>query len=352
MEKHTDTTEKNSSWKKGALSLLFLLLLLSLSLGACALPDTENTVIVLSALGEEDVFRIDSITCSKAEFMLCLTNTQNLYEAAYGEGIWQTQSQGVTLEENVKETVLARLAQIKAVYLLAMSYGIVLDEAEMQALSLAADSYYASLSEEEIALLGISYETVYTLYEQMACADKVYAAIIAEVNPEISDDEARSISLQQIYFATDAATAAEVYKTAAEVVALAAAGSDFSALAAQYSDAEQVSLSLRRGQVEEVLEEAAFALETGEVSGLLEAGDGYYIFKCISTYDKEQTDANKAEILAERKQAAFLEVYEAFVEGLAKEVNEELYEALALVHEEAVCSDGFFRVYEVYFAGE
>ncbi len=38
------------------------------------------------------------------------------------------------------------------------------------------------------------------LYREYAMADKVYQLIIQDINPEISDDEARKITVQQILF--------------------------------------------------------------------------------------------------------------------------------------------------------
>lgn len=37
------------------------------------------------------------------------------------------------------------------------------------------------------------------LYREYAMADKVYQLIIQDINPEISDDEARKITVQQIF---------------------------------------------------------------------------------------------------------------------------------------------------------
>lgn len=77
--------------------------------------------------------------------MIYLTTTQNQYENVYGTEIWNTSLNGVTLEDNVKETVLARIAQIKTMYLLAKEKEVTLDEAEEAKVVQAAQEYYSSL---------------------------------------------------------------------------------------------------------------------------------------------------------------------------------------------------------------
>ena len=76
--------------------------------------------------------------------------------------------------------------------------------------------------------------------------------------------------------------------------------------------------------------------------------DGYYLLKCISTYDKEQTDANKEIIIQQRKNEAFGKEYDAFVESLNKKINEKLWQGIELIQDESVDTDDFFEIYEKY----
>ena len=129
-------------------------------------------------------------------------NTKNQYEEIFGEEIWNTSHDGVTLEANIKETVLAKLAKIKAMNLLAQQEGIVLDEGEKSRVMKASEEYYKSLNEVEIAGFQVTQEQIYTMYEEYALADKVYEHLITDINPEISDDEARTITVQHVLIKT------------------------------------------------------------------------------------------------------------------------------------------------------
>jgi foldase protein PrsA len=101
--------------------------------------------------------------------------------------------------------------------------------------------------------------------------------------------------------------------------------------------------------MEQEVETAAFLLETDEISPVVESESGYHIIKCLSTFDREETDANKLKILEQRRREAFGQEYDAFVSTLAKNLNQQLWEEIELIHDENVTTDNFFAVYEKYF---
>lgn len=320
-------------------------------------------VVFTTGFAKDEVFRIEDESCRTDELMVYLTTIQNQYESVYGAEIWNTALNGVTLEENVKETVLARIAQVKTMYLLAKEKEVALDEGEEALVKRAAEEYFTSLNEEEIAQMGVTLETVEKLYTQYALADKVYEYLIQGINPEISDDEARTITVQHILLRTytmdgagkkavysDAAKRA-VYDKACEIKTMAESGEyDFTELASRYSEDTNITYSFGKGEMEESFEEAAFLLETDEISPVVESESGYHIIKCISTFNREETDANKLEIVEQRRREVFGQEYDAFVDTLARNLNQKLWEELELIHDENVKTDNFFEIYEKYFA--
>lgn len=348
-------------WKK--LTALFACVWLLLSLTACGESGNGTKVIFTTGFGGDEVFRIGGSVCTVPEMMVYLTNTQNRYESVYGPEVWEVSLENVTMEENVKETVLAKLAQIKTMYLLAKDREVALDEAERRQVEQAAGEYFDSLNETEIELMGVKYDTIEQLYEEYALADKVYRYIIQDINPEISDDEARTITVQHILFRTYTMDGAgnrvdyserlrqSVREKACEVQQQAVSGEyDFVDLASRYSEDSTITYSFGKGDMEEGFEEVAFSLETGEVSPVIETDVGYHIIKCISTFDREQTDLNKLEIVEQRRREVFGQEYDAFVETLARQLNTGLWEDLALLHDEAVTTADFFDIYAKYFS--
>ena len=70
--------------------------------------------------------------------------------------------------------------------------------------------------------------------------------------------------------------------------------------------------SLGRGQETENYEEAAFALEEGQISAPVESEGKYYIIKCIDSYNEEETAKRKSELSLARKDQAFRSIYDEF----------------------------------------
>lgn len=343
------------------LAAVMVLLLCFGTLSACH-NKSGTKIVFTTGFGKDEIFRIEDESCKMAEMMVYLTATQNQYESVYGEEIWETSVNGVTLEENIKETVLAKIAQIKTMYLLAQSKGVGLSEEENKTIKKAANEYFQSLNKTEVSLMGVTLETIQNLYYQYAMADKVYQEIIQDINPEISDDEARTITVQYILLKTNTTdstgkkneystqTKTQIYEKACEIRELAASGdSDFEQLAMQYSEDDNITVSFGKGKMDPIIEETAFLLETGEVSEVVEYGAGYYIIKCISTFNREETDSNKLKIVEQRRKEVFGQEYNEFVKTLIRALNEKLWESVSLIHDEQVTTSDFFSVYKKYF---
>lgn len=339
-----------------------LLVCILWTMTGCA--DDENKKVVLTTGFEKnEVFRIEDVSCMLPEVMVYLTNTQNQYEQVYGEEIWETGVGDITLEENVKDIVLAKIARIKTLNLMAKENDVVLNDAEMNKVKVAADEYYDSLSETERELLNIDKALVTSLYEECALADKVCEYILADINPEVSDDEARSVTVEHIFMKTymldgsgekisyTAATKKKVYDEMKDVLEMAQSGEySFKSLMDEYNEAELNTISFGKGEVDKAFEEAAFNMETNELSGIIEGEDGYYIIKCINTFDREETDANKLKIMEKRREEAFHQEYESFVTSLTRDLNDKLWEEITFLHDEQLKTSSFFRIYDKYFA--
>lgn len=342
--------------------LLFCGLLLFAS-GGCKKKDADTKVVLTTGFKKDEVFRIENISCTLPEVMVYLTTTQDQYESVYGKEIWATDLNGVTLEENVKETVLAQLAQIKTMNLLAAQHGVVLDEAELETVKTAAAAYYESLNRSEKEKMDVTEETIANLYAEFALANKVYEYIIKDINPEISDDEARTITVEHILIVTYAldgtgkkieyteSTKADAKRRAEEILKLAREeDSDFEELVLQYSEGDKGTYSFGKGETDPVFEQAAFNLETGEISDIVETEYGYHIIKCISTFNREETDANKVKIVEKRREEVFGQEYDAFVTSLTRTLNEEIWEKVTFIHDDEVTTRDFFDIYNQYFS--
>lgn len=351
---------RNRNRRMAAALLTVLLLLLS----GCMDSLKGSKVVLTTGFEKNEVFRIEDMSCTLPEAMVYLINTKNRYESVYGREIWNVSLDGVTLEENIKETVLAQLAQQKTMNLLARQNGVVLSEEEEARVMQAAETYFQSLSEEEKSALQITVKDVEELYREYALARKVYQYIIKDINPEISDDEARTITVQYIYFRTCVLDGTgkkieyseeekqEILRKAEEVrFQLKNEEADFEELILKYSDSEEGTCSFGKGEKDQAFEDAAFNLETDEISDIVETPDGYYLIKCISTFNRTETDANKVKIVEKRREEVFGQEYEDFVAALTRNLNEDLWQSVSLAGTENITTSDFFDVFDKYFDG-
>lgn len=335
---------------------------LTVSVSGCGENTGIGTKVVLTTGFEKDeVFRIETNSCKLPELMIYLTTIQNRYESVYGSEIWGIRADGVTIEENVKNIALAQIAQIKTMNLMAEKYDVTLNAEEEARAENAAKAYYETLGEREIELLGVTEKMVCALYQELARAEKMYQYTIKDINPEISDDEARTITVQHILIKTYALDGTgkkieyteeakkDAYRRAIEAMGLAKDGEDFDALIRRYSEDNKSTYSFGKGEMSEAFETAAFNLGTGEISDVVETEFGYHIIKCINTFDREETDANKIEIVEQRREEAFGQEYDAYVETLTRNLNEELWNTVNFIHDEEVTTQNFFEVYAQYF---
>ena len=362
--KERNFMRKNSLYRRIAMAILAALLVTGCQRSGETTGEAaeEPTVVLTSGFARNEVFKIESMSGTLPEIMVYLVNMQEQYESVYGKEIWQRDLNGTTLAESVKDTVLANLAQVKAMNLLAQKHNVTLDEMEKQFAKEAAKEYYESLNETEIAVMQVDEEILTQMYEEYALANKVYEYIIKDINPEISDDEARTITVDYILiktYMTDGTGAKIEYSEEDRDEARALAedilrqakeeGSDFKELVLKYSEGDKGTYSFGKGETEEGFEQAAFNLATGEISNLVETPSGFYIVKCLSTFDKDQTSANKVKIVEEKREEVFGEEYDAFAQGLTRDINQKLWESVSLVDDEEVTTQQFFNIYHDYF---
>ncbi len=339
-----------------------LTLCVMLMMTGCSAALPFNKVVFTTGFEKDEVFRIEDSTCTLSEAMVYLVGTQGGYEKTFGKDIWNADTDSGTVEQRLKDSVLAKIAQIKVMNLLARENGIELEQSEEQLVLEAAQEYYNTLTDADIAAMNdVTLQDIEKIIREQAIADKLYDYIIRDINPEISDDEARTITVEQIFIKTysldsdgnkvpfsdgekDAA-----YRRCREIFKNLLNGGSFEELMAQYNEADEGTISFGKGEMDAEFETAAFNLGTEQTSEIIETQDGYAILKCISTFNREETEANKVKIVAQRKREVFGAQYDAFVATLTKQLNQKLWDSVELVDDENVTTTGFMGIYEQYF---
>ncbi len=334
-------------------NIMLIMAVFATTLSGCS----DREIILTTGFSKNEVMRINNKSCYLPEMMLYLTTIQNQYEEVYGTELWKQSQNGVSLEQKVKDMVLAKIAQVKVMNLMAESYELKLDETEELLVSVSAKRFFESLNDREKELIGVTEDDVCKIYSEYALANKVYDYVIKDINPEISDDEARTITVWQILIKTYALdsdgkrvefserTKKEALEKAQMVRDIAISGEEsFEALAAKYNEGDEMTYTFKRGEMAPAFEEAAFSLDKDKVSDIVETEYGYHVLKCVSNFDVAQTQANKVEILKQRKEAVFDETYDAFLATINKTLNDELYESIQMIDDPLVVTTSFFDV--------
>lgn len=322
--------------KKRLLKRAVALLLVALTFSGCTIGDTEY-ILYEKKVDDKTVFYVNSEKCSIAEAKIYLCNYKNIYGSSHGIDLWSKDELKPQLDSYVRGIALAESGRIFCMYELAKEQEITLTEEESAKVADLANEYYQSLTQEDQAYLNVKESDVLLAYEHYAVAMKLYETLTEGVNEEVSDDEARVIRVEQIYI-TDADTAMIVADKLNN-------GEDFEAVAGTYNKADSMETVMARGEYPSEVEEQAFALDQGAVSGMITTDEGYYFVKCLSKLETELTEANKSVIVLKRQKEQFDDLYEEYVEVSDFVLNEELWNGVTLDGAEATTTDSFFAMY-------
>lgn len=331
----------------------------SLSIGSLTGCGKDTKLVFTTGLSGNELFKIGSATCTTPEIMIYLTTFYNQYADTYGQQMWHYDLGGVSLEEHVKDVVLSKMTQIKIMNLMAEERDIKLSAQEEQKIYTAAEHYYENLEKKLRDREGITKKITENVFREYALANKVYENITESADMEISDDEARTVTVQVIYLKNwklknnekvllEETEKQKVLETANEILGRIEEGEDFETLASQYSDDKQVVKHYARGVADDAFEEILFSMDQGDVSSVVETGEGFYIVKCISTMDYDATQENKVVLAEKRKREAFSQAYTEIATNTHSQFRDKQWEKITLNEEIHKTDADFFEVYDEY----
>lgn len=287
------------------------------------------------------VFKIGKESCSMPEAKLLLMNYQNQYRDVYGVDLWKVSGEEhQELETYIKDLTVSQLAEIYMMSYIGKDQELELSEAELEHIEAAAGAYFASLSDAEREYSGASEKDVLNLYQHYAMARKVFSELTDTVDSEVSDDEARVMSVMQIY-----ATTEDYINLAYKKLK---SGSEFSAVAAAYNQAETTNLTIDRHDIPDEVEESVFDLANGEYTAVLPIGEGYSIYYCVNNYEEELTEKNKEAVLAMRMEDAVNKTYDTYTASTDSKLYQERWDEVEVKVDDGITTTSFFDVFEEY----
>lgn len=261
------------------------------------------------------------------EAIVYLKSVQGNYEAEYGKGIWTADiiGDGVGFGDQIKEEIIKQITELKVINAKAKELGITLTEDELAEAKNYATEHLEGLSDPDIDRYLVTRDLLEQIYVENMLAEKVFETLTINVDNVVSDLEAKQITVQHILVNNkdyDAEgnpipyTAEKIQKAVSKAQSLleqAKTTEDFLALAESNTEAEEIEFTFGRGQgpkqYSASFEQAAFTLQTGQVSHLIATDYGWHILYCVSDFNEEATTQVKERIIEDRRNKMFSEIY-------------------------------------------
>lgn len=287
-----------------------LVLLIAVFLSACgkkeaAEPETKETPVPYTA----------------AQMTLVVSSERQRTEAVYGERIWKVPAgnDGGNYEQAFYGQMREFFIELAAMNGMAAERGLKLGTEERRRLAEAAERFYTEISASGGASVPGREETE-DLFFQYALAQRLKESMVTDRRAEVSENEAKVIRIRQIVN-SDRAMAETALDRAMN-------GADFYALAQSYSDSRTIEFRAARGELPAACEEAAFALEDGEISPITEADGKFYIFMCVDSYDEAETAIRRQAMQAARLKRIVNEAYGKYLSEHIITVDEAAWESV------------------------
>lgn len=294
------------------------------------------------------------ISLGVANFAARLTQAQydDFYVAYFGENVWRSDmyGYGTTTEDDLKASVMDSLFAMYAMKNHMADYGVEITSEDVAAISAAAEAFIAANSAEAIEALGAEREYVEAYLELLTIQSRMYNEIIKDADTNVSDEEAKTSAYSQVYVSKTSYTDVDgntVEYTEEELGLLAQTVKAFAEAAKAnglQSAADAYGYKVTTGTYNAdstVLAEVEAALEAmtedGQVSGLIELENAYYVVQMDAVVDEDATEATRQSIISERQTTLYTEVVDGFLEEMVWEVDEKLWEQVSF--------DNLFTVY-------
>lgn len=265
-------------------------------------------------------------------------NSDDLYRQLWGENVWATDmfGSGTTMQDSFKEDAITAVQDMYTLKLHMEDYGIQLSEEEKTAIEKAAGEFMDANGKDAIEALGATEEIVEEYLTLVTIREKMYDAIVAEADTNVSDEEAKTSSYSYVLInkeSTETETAESTEATEAEeetdVEAEAKAFAEAAKTEGLEAAAESYEYTLRTGTftaddttIDTEVLEALQKLKEGGISDLIDTEDSYYVVRLDAELDPEATEETRESIIAERQEAKYNEV----LDGYKGEENWELKE--------------------------
>ena len=279
---------------------------------------------------------------TEAECRIVIGSERNRYQNAIGAEIWNLpvrDQHEATFGPYFISKIKEFLQDIKTLNLLASRTGLIATSTEMDKIRTISTEFYDSLTPEDIAFMGnCTLDDVIHIYTEYFLACKTADYLISDADLEVSDAEVKVIKIQEIECSERAAAERVLELVNVE-------GANFAYYARQNSEDPEIERTLAKSDKPDAIHSAAFALEEGEISEIIEEDGKYYIIKVIDAYDEEETLTRKKKLEIALKSKAFFDEYGEYKEQHIIRFREPFWDNIDLNEYSGSKADIFFSLF-------
>ena len=298
------------------------------SLTGCGLKTDTPLIGNIVGLKSDELFQTKKIICTKAEYMVEFIKVQEQLKKQMGEGLdWTATVDGQkTLETVAKEQARDSISVTYTLAALADDFEVSLTEREKDEAKESGKAEYEETDSKILQYTGATQETYEKYYLNQKLSEKVRAKITANVGNDISDEQARAIKIQYIHMSASETNAKKIKETLKEAKSIVKAGyQEFSREAKQYTIEDSIEKIIYKNAAKEKYELKAYELSNGEMSDIIQDGSEYYLLYCVDGYMKNETEANKQKLIAEKKERVLKEQYDTYRVDMDQDFNTKVW---------------------------
>ena len=284
---------------------------------------------------------VDSYT--KAQCMIVLASERNRLQNILGQEIWslpvkeaKEENYGLYFVSKVRDF----LQDIKTLNLMALKSGVIVSSQDMETIKEISGEFYNGLSDQDRAFMAdCTLEDVQSMYTEYYIACKTAQYLISDAELEIPDSDVKVIKIQVI-------TVSDKLQAEKLLQAVNVEGANFAYYARQNSEDSEIEKMLSKIDTDDAVHNAAFALEEGQISDVIEQDGRYYIVKCIDSYDEEATMERKELLEKALKSETFFKEYDSYREEHIVRFRDSFWQDIDLTQYGDSKADNFFQLFD------
>lgn len=322
--------------------LLILVMTATLFAGCSSKDNNKKKLPTSEGFTSDVVMRIGGKDVSYAEANVYLMSMREEVETLYGADIWDFvfTHDGDTYSTLMKRELLQKIIYIKLVCLMAKEFDVAMEADDILNVNDYTQEYMSGVTEEAVKKYKITEELIRNIYMDNVLAEKIYETITLNADKNYEEADVlkadfnyiriskyyEDLEGNQVPMGDKELEAARV--KADNILEEAKTKEDFFNYAKGKSDDSTVELTVTRKELPVKSAAAAFALQEGEMSGIVEEEDGFYIFYCKSVKNELATQITEEELINKLSREYFESLYQTWRANISVEINEALWDAM------------------------